>query len=77
MAEETQNPQTYNGACHCGQAKFEIRLSSPISGQNVVRCNRVSLLLGSFTSEEIEGEDTILTKYLFGSSLDRGLYLPR
>ncbi|CAI7619999.1 unnamed protein product [Penicillium manginii] len=30
---------SYSGKCHCGQAKFTMRVSSPIDEQGVISCN--------------------------------------
>ncbi|OOQ86682.1 DUF636 domain protein [Penicillium brasilianum] len=34
-----ENSASYEGSCHCGQVKYTVRISPPISEQTVMQCN--------------------------------------
>lgn len=47
-----ETARAYDGSCHCGQVKFSMKISPPISEQTVIQCNcTVNHLLLNFASQ--------------------------
>lgn len=39
LSQEDGNWETYDGHCHCGEVKFQIKISPPFPDHTVISCN--------------------------------------
>jgi hypothetical protein len=70
MSDQTSEPRTYEGGCHCGKVRFraDLDLSKPVIACNCSMCGRSGTLLSFVPSSSfvlLAGDDA-LTDYQFG-----------